>query len=235
MTATNDTNRPVLIPNHPRKSPRKGAIPCLWLLFRGRCSLVFLCGQIASPARQLLNFFPLFLCFLCQLFLRLGLVRSDTKIYLIHTHVSVSWTSFQTSADAPLTMLIMTGQYIRQDSKIVTDLSNLTDGCILTFNNHATSQLAVNIHSSLPFVKGDHCLGNQSSVWLNPECHYNLPSENLSKVSWGKTNYRITKLTQPLCSALLYSLLLICSKNKGWFSRIGLLCWSQHLPYFEEY
>ena len=93
MTATNDTNRPVSIPTHPRKSPGKGALhlpPSLWLLFRGRCSLVFLCGQIASPARQLLNFFPLFLCFLCQLFLRLGLVRSDTKIYLIHTHVSVS-------------------------------------------------------------------------------------------------------------------------------------------------
>ena len=49
----------------------------------------FLCGQIASPARQLLNFFPLFLCFLCQLFLRLGLIRSDTKIYLIHTRVNM--------------------------------------------------------------------------------------------------------------------------------------------------
>ena len=91
MTATNDTNRPVLIQTHPRKSPTQGALPSnhLHLLqilrFLQTSQPVFLAPKlpVVCARRQLLNFLSPFLCFLRQLFLRLGLKRSDTRIHLI--------------------------------------------------------------------------------------------------------------------------------------------------------
>ena len=91
MTATNDTNRPVLIQTHPCKSPTQGALPSNHLHLRQLLRFlqtsqpVFFGAQITSCLcqRQLLNFLSPFLCFLRQLFLRLGLKRSDTRIHLI--------------------------------------------------------------------------------------------------------------------------------------------------------